>query len=266
MIFADVVTPGIDRIYEEDLEAQMHMMRTALDITRGRSDLAPLIEAKAFFVPNEGYMRKFFGDLCVDPQYDIYDYNGLCNWTNFIVMPITDLANQIVGFVGYDVVGKINVIDKVITDADYGKYRYSSSTVFKRSHYIFMLPGVYQKALKDGYIILMDGNFDMLYLHHEGYNTASLLGSNVTPEILFLLSFIENIYVAEDMDVAGRQLYEKIQMNRPDVKYIRKNADWDVDEVLKSSRSQEFISLVDKAITQRLSVAKRHKPWKINLG
>jgi hypothetical protein len=262
MIFTEIVGKGIDRIYAEDLESQKHQMRTALEVTRKNSSIRAMLENKCFFVPNEDYLLHYFGPAAKDPYLDIYNRAGFCNWTNFLVMPIRDLSEEIVGFVGYDVLLKVQTEDGIKFDVDKGKYRYSSSYIFNRSHFIFTLPGVYKRALRDGYIILTDGNFDMTSIWEEGYNSGSMLGSHVSDEIIFLLSFIPLIFVAEDIDGAGRKLYEELAAKLPNVQFLRQNVAWDSDDALKVEWfKEEYLKMIDFSIRYKVPGVRKYKPW-----
>lgn len=262
MSFTEIVTAGIDRIYEEDLDSQKHWLSTICRFIRGRDEITPLLEAKAFVVPNNNYMIEKFGPKCQDPKMDMYSWDGTCIWDNFLVMPIPNVAGDFIGFVGFDPLVKANERDGV-TLVGHSKYRYSNSNVFTRGRYVYFLRGVYEKAIRDGYVVLSDGNFDMLYMHHEGINAGSMLGSLVTEQILFQLSFIEHIFVVEDGDVAGRELFEKLSSGRKNVHSIRQNVRGDADDVLKSVYRERYVELIRNAIREKRSAAMRLKPWKV---
>lgn len=266
MSFPSLVSKGIERIYSEDLANQKVMLSALCDVVRKRDEIAPLLEAQAFFVPNNEYLVNYFGPAVLDVQYDLYDWDGKCLWDNFLVMPIPNLVGEYCGFVGFDPHSKAEPKEGEHFNP-LPKYRYSNSNVFVRSRYIYMLRGVYEKAVRDGYIILSDGNFDMLYLHHEGFNAGSMLGSVVSEEVIFLLSFIEHVFVAEDMDLAGRELFEKIARRRHrNTHYLRQNIAWDSDDALKGPYRQQYVDFVWDAVTKKQSKAMRFKPWKLSAG
>lgn len=261
MSFKQIISQGIEKIYTEDLDNQMNYMKAITGVIRKREEIAPLLEAKAFVVPNSTYMREYFGPEIQAPAYDVYTWDGICVWENFLVFPIPNVAGVFSGFAGFDPLAKAMSIE---TGESLGrsKYRYSKSNVFNRSRYLYCLAGVYDKAVKEGYIVLTDGVFDMLYMHFEDIICGAMLGSSLSEEVKFLLSFIDVLYVAEDNDQAGRDLYTKLKSFHPCVKYLRQNVEWDSDDVLKGVHRVEYVRAVKEAIRMKSDMALRIKPFK----
>lgn len=257
MSFSRVMTEGLEKVYKEDIASQTYYMTKIMSELRLREEIAPLLKAQAFFVPNNGYIEKFFGSQAQNMDYDLYVI-GECVWQNFLVFPIYNVADNIVGLAGWDVMKKSMGDDS--SAALLPKYRYSRSMVFNRGNYIYFLPGYFERAVKEGYVILTDGIFDMLYLSHEDFVVGSLLGSFLTDAVIFMLRFIDTLFVAYDNDEAGRELYEELKAKHPNVKMLRQNSTKDVDDILKSEHKEEYVRRVRHAVTEKVDMTFRIKP------
>lgn len=259
MSFSRLMADGIRKIYEEDYDNQVHYLKAVCGVIRGRPDIQPLLEADAFFVPNRDYMLKYFGPSAENYEYDLYNLNGSCIWDNFIVFPVRNISGTIVGLAGFDALTKAKSLDGE-ENLTRPKYRYSRSDIFNRGNYVYMLDGVFEKSVKEGYMIITDGIFDMLYFHEENLNTGSLLGSSVNQVILFTLRFIDTLYVAYDNDAAGIDLYKYLKAHHPSVKFIRQNIGKDSDDSLKSEYRELYVKKIRDAIERKSDLVFRIKP------
>jgi 5S rRNA maturation endonuclease (ribonuclease M5) len=258
MNFSELAKRGIEKIYSEDLESQENFLKVLMSEVREMDNYEILLKAKAFFVPNPEYMLKYFGDEARHQDFDMYAYDGACLWDNFVVFPIENVSGRIAGFVGFDPINKLKKKHgEEIMDAN---YRYTNKTIFNRGRYIYTHPGIYKKAIEEEYIILVDGVYDMHNLVHWGFNAASMLGSSISPEILFQLKFIKHIFVAEDNDKAGRELYTGLAKVLPNVHYVRQGFNKDADDVLKGSVRDRYIQQLWKAINMKASFTLKGKP------
>lgn len=226
---------GIEKIYEEDFEAQKHYLGLTCEKVRSmRPDI--LFKVKAFYVPNSEYMIKYFGREITHPSYDCYLYDGTCKWVGHLVIPIRDITGKVRGFSGYNpLVTLNNYEDDVLNKMP--KYKESADYVMNKSRF-FLCPLGLEKAILDKYIIITDGFFDALNVANFNFNSMAILGSNVTKEIKFCLSFIDDIYVAHDNDEAGLKLYNSLKMSLPNVYYIRQSKFKDIDEFIKTYPKQ----------------------------
>lgn len=245
-------TNGVNRIWGEDSETQKHYLPIFHEEVRKMENLSSLYEAKAFFVPNDEYLVEYFGPEARNAAYGLYNWEGICLWTHYVMFPTWDLREEVVGFGGFDIMGRAEVMDGIDNGVD-TFYKYQSKLVFERGKYIYILPHEYEKAIKDKYILLVDGYYDKFGLTNAGFNAGSLMGSSITEEILFALSFIENVFILEDNDNAGRRLYERMRSYRPNVYYIRQNAFKDSDDVLKSVYRDKYIKAIHESVNLRLS-------------
>lgn len=255
-----IARQGIARIYEEDLESQKHFLHTISTVVREMENADLFFQASAFYVPNAEYLALYFGEDARNPEYDFYQWNGYCQWVNTVMFPIKDVVGDIRGFVGFD--PHIKAMKREDSTVRENHYTYSKKDVFNRGKYLYMPDGVYSKAIEEEYILLVDGVFDMWSLHGCGFNVASLLGSNLSDEVLFQLSFIKNIYVLHDNDSAGLDLYTKLARKLPNVRYIRQNASKDADNIINSPYKEEYISGINKAIRLKVSTTLRLRTLK----
>lgn len=248
MSFHDLISQGIEKIYNEDIKSQRHFIDT---IARELRNMNPEIiyKAKGFVVPNEDYMLRFFGEQALNKDYDLYDYMGNCIWQEHLVLPIMDLANRIVGLVGYNFITRLRAQET--GDWTKGYYKYSSKKVFDRGMYMYVLPAIYEKAINEGYIILADGVFDMLSTVQEGYNSAALLGSSLNQYIIAQLKFIPNIYLAMDNDEAGMRLLKELKRYLPQVRRLSQNKTKDIDEMFKTKDADKFKEIINNSLKNK---------------
>ena len=90
------------------------------------------------------------------------------------------------------------------------KYLNSPDTlVFSKSHNLFGLN--LAKKSKSGYIILVEGNVDVVSLHQAGFDSAvASLGTSLTGEQARLLSrYTKNVIICYDADSAGRKAAQR---------------------------------------------------------
>lgn len=193
-------------------------------------------DRQAIFIPNSDYLPFFLGDSVKMPELGLYDFNGMCKFTGRLIFPIYDLQGRILSIVGYD-------NDKEV--AAFSKYMYQSSYQFKKTNHLFMGYRKYEKAVKDGYILIIDGIFDQVHLEGYGLNACSLMGSVVSPMQLAYLQFVKNKIVVHDNDNAGLELFESLNRKLRNVTSISQGSTWDIDDYLKiEGNSTKVIDLV----------------------
>lgn len=231
---------GVERIYSEDFETQKHFITTICNEVRKR-ELNILFYMKAFYVPNDYYMINYFGPSIQSVNFDCYDYLGNCKWKYHLVVPIRDVMGSIVGFTGYnpyvDIANKNKKLGLELSENDYeltkmARYKESSSVVMDKSKY-FICPLGLEKAINDGYIILVDGFFDSISLANEGFNSISILGSTISEYVLFCLNLVKIVYVAHDNDSAGKKVFNLAKSKHPSVHSIVQSKCKDIDDFIK---------------------------------
>ena len=135
------------------------------------------------------------------------------------------------------------------------KYMNSPETlVFNKSRNLFALN--LAKKSKSGYIILSEGNIDVVSLHQAGFDSAvASLGTSLTPEQARLLSrYTNEVIIAYDNDGAGIKasqraigILEKLDMK---VKVLRVTGAKDPDEFIKTKGPDAFRNLLDASENQ----------------
>lgn len=232
---------GIEKIYSNDFEQQSHFINTICNEVRG-IDLKILFDMKAFYVPNDDYMMEYFGPSIQSASFDCYDYLGNCKWKYHLVIPIRDVLGNVVGFSGYnpyvDIANKnkklgVELDKDVLELTKMARYKESSSIVMDKSK-LFICPLTLEKAINDGYIILVDGFFDSISIANEGFNSISILGSTVSQYMVFCLSLVKHIYVAHDNDSAGKKVFNLIKSKHPSVYSIVQSKCKDIDDFIKT--------------------------------
>ena len=134
-------------------------------------------------------------------DYELFDaglihqgrYGGYYDtFRNRLMFPVIDVRGNVIGFSG-----------RILGDGD-PKYLNSSETlVFSKSNNLFALN--LAKKSKYGYILLAEGNIDVVSLHQAGFDSAvASLGTSLTNEQARLISrYTNEVIIAYDSDGAG---------------------------------------------------------------
>lgn len=250
-MFNKMMKNVVDRIYLEDLDMQKDYIETVCGKVR-RMDASICLEAKAFFVPNSEYLLQYAVPEMMDVKYDVFGYDGTCNWHSFLVFPIYDVGNSIVGLAGFNPVNYLKARETQDWTLNY--YQYSNKNVLQKGRYIYTLPGMYEKALNAGYLIVVDGLFDALHLCSNGYNASSLMGSSITDEIIAQLRFLDKVIIVADNDEAGLALIKKLKYNLRNTVCLFQGKTKDVDELLKTDSKDVLLQKLDEMIESPLLV------------
>lgn len=157
-----------------------------------------------------------------------------------LMFPVIDVRGNVIAFSG-----------RILGDGE-PKYMNSPETaVFSKSHNLFGLN--LAKKSKIGYIILVEGNIDVVSLHQAGFDCAvASLGTSLTPEQARLLSrYTKEIVLAYDADEAGKKasqraigLLEKLELK---VRVLTVPGAKDPDEFVRSRGADAFRSLLDQS-------------------
>lgn len=240
-----IIEAGIKKIYAEDLATQKHYIDTIMKEARN-SDSSIIYKAEGFFVPNDNYMLEYFGDIVLNSDYDCYNYAGECKWTGNLVLPLRDVKNNIVGLVGYNPFIALENKEKGIWDNPY--YKQSDKKVLNKSLFLFGLKDYFKRALKEGYIILTDGVFDLLSCEREGFVAGALLGSYVSDALLYQLSLIPKVIVAMDNDSAGLKVLNQLKRYLPSTIALKQGKFKDIDDLLKSELKDNAVKQIRENI------------------
>ena len=157
---------------------------------------------------------------------------------NRLMFPVIDVRGSVIGFSG-----------RILGDGE-PKYMNSPETlVFDKSRNLFALN--LAKKSKSGYIILSEGNIDVVSLHQAGFDSAvASLGTSLTPEQARLISrYTNQVIIAYDNDNAGIKaseraigILEKLDIK---VKVLRLSGAKDPDEFIKKRGADAFRNLLE---------------------
>lgn len=157
---------------------------------------------------------------------------------NRLMFPVIDVRGSVIGFSG-----------RILGDGE-PKYLNSPETlVFNKSRNLFALN--LAKKSKSGYIILTEGNIDVVALHQAGFDSAvASLGTSLTAEQARLMSrYTGQVVIAYDNDDAGKKasqraigLLEKLDLT---VRVLRMQDAKDPDEYIKLKGAGAFRSLLE---------------------
>jgi DNA primase len=162
---------------------------------------------------------------------------------NRLMFPVIDVRGSVIGFSG-----------RILGDGE-PKYLNSPETlVFNKSRNLFALN--LAKKSKSGYIILSEGNIDVVALHQAGFDCAvASLGTSLTAEQARLLSrYTNQIIIAYDNDGAGQKaaqraigIFEKLDMR---VRVLKMEGAKDPDEFIKAKGADAFRQLIEQSENQ----------------
>ena len=256
MGYSELVEAGVERIYREDYKSQQHYIT---EICQSVRNMEPeiLFKARAFFVPNEDYLKFFFAPEVTSNEYDFYNIYGECQWVGRLALPITNAVDKICGLAAFDAFRYLEAHEQ--NDWAMNYYYYSSKRIFDKGCYLYGLPGVYKEALNKGYLILTDGVFDAISFAKEGYLAMAALGSIVTDAMAAQLRFIDRVIVAVDNDDAGIAFYEKLHKVLNNVVLFTQNVTKDADDIIKSEYKMDYLRELDKCITNEIFIPMRYR-------
>ncbi len=162
---------------------------------------------------------------------------------NRLMFPVIDVRGNVIGFSG-----------RILGDGE-PKYMNSPETlVFSKSRNLFGMN--LAKKSKDRYIILSEGNIDVVSLHQAGFDSAvASLGTSLTAEQARLISRYKNeVIIAYDNDGAGQTaakraigILEKLDVK---VKVLRLKGAKDPDEYIKLKGPDSFRQLLEGSENQ----------------
>ena len=160
-----------------------------------------------------------------------------------LMFPVIDVRGNVIGFSG-----------RILGEGE-PKYINSPETlVFNKSRNLFALN--LAKKSKSGYIILSEGNIDVVSLHQAGFDSAvASLGTSLTPEQARLISrYTDQVIIAYDSDGAGLKasqraigILEKLDIK---VKVLRLEGAKDPDEFIKYKGPEAFRKLLEGSENQ----------------
>ncbi len=156
---------------------------------------------------------------------------------NRLMFPVIDVRGSVIGFSG-----------RILGDGE-PKYLNSRETpVFSKSRNLFALN--LAKKSKNGYILLTEGNIDVVSLHQAGFDSAvASLGTSLTPEQARLISrYSGEVVIAYDNDTAGQKAAQRaigiLEQLELKVKVLKMTGAKDPDEFIKAKGRDAFANLL----------------------
>ena len=166
------------------------------------------------------------------------DHGFYCTFRDRLMFPIIDVRGNVIGFSG-----------RTLGDAG-AKYLNSKDTlVFNKGRNLFALN--LAKKSKAGFIILSEGNIDIVALHQAGFDSAvASLGTSLTPEQARLISrYTNEVIIAYDNDGAGIKASQRAIgiLERLDLKVrvLRMTGAKDPDEYIRTRGADAFRNLLE---------------------
>ena len=160
-----------------------------------------------------------------------------------LMFPVIDVRGSVIGFSGR------------ILGENGPKYLNSPETsVFNKGSNLFALN--LAKKSKSGYILLTEGNIDVVSLHQAGFDSAvASLGTSLTAEQARLISrYTAQVIIAYDNDGAGQKaaqraiaILEKLDLK---VRVLQMSGAKDPDEFIKLKGAEAFARLIEGSENQ----------------
>ena len=160
-----------------------------------------------------------------------------------LVFPVIDVRGNVIGFSGR------------ILGENGPKYLNSPETpVFNKGRNLFALN--LAKKSKKGYILLTEGNIDVVSLHQAGFDSAvASLGTSLTAEQARLISrYTDRVVIAYDNDAAGQKaaqraiaILEKLDLK---VRVLQMSGAKDPDEFIRLKGAEGFERLIEGSENQ----------------
>ena len=160
-----------------------------------------------------------------------------------LMFPVIDVRGSVIGFSG-----------RILT-GEGPKYLNSPETlVFNKGSNLFALN--LAKKSKSGYILLSEGNIDVVSLHQAGFDSAvASLGTSLTAEQARLISrYTDQVIIAYDNDGAGQKaaqraiaILEKLDLK---VRVLQMNGAKDPDEFIRLKGPEAFARLIEGSENQ----------------
>ena len=162
---------------------------------------------------------------------------------NRLMFPVIDVRGNVIGFSG-----------RILGDGEPKYLNTKENIVFNKGRNLFGLN--LAKKSKNSYVILVEGNIDVVSLHQAGFDSAiASLGTSLTNEQARLISRYKNeVILAFDSDGAGVKasqraigILEKLDVK---VKVLRWEGAKDPDEYIQLRGAGAFRNLIEKSESQ----------------
>ena len=162
---------------------------------------------------------------------------------NRLVFPVRNNYDKIIAFGG-----------RTLSDESGPKYLNSPETLlFKKSDCLYLLDQAREAIRQRGYVLVVEGYFDALALHHFGFgNAVATLGTALTSQHGRLLArYTKEVVFSYDADTAGQAAvqrgFEPLVQSGLNIRVLVMPDAKDPDEYLRKHSGEEFEGLVQKA-------------------
>ncbi len=160
-----------------------------------------------------------------------------------LMFPVIDVRGSVIGFSG-----------RIIGEGEPKYLNSPESLVFSKRSNLFALN--LAKKTKSGYIILTEGNIDVVALHQAGFDSAvASLGTSFTDEQARLISrYVSEVVLCYDNDTAGRKATERaigiLQKLDMKVRVLEMKGAKDPDEYIRANGADAFRNLLEGSAGQ----------------
>ncbi len=162
---------------------------------------------------------------------------------NRLIFPVKNNYDKIIAFGG-----------RALSDEPGPKYLNSPETLlFKKSECLYLLERAREAIRQKGYVLVVEGYFDALALHHFGFeNAVATLGTALTSQHGRLLTrYTKEVVFSYDADTAGQAAilrgFEPLIQAGLNIRVLVLPDAKDPDEYLKKHPREEFEALVQRA-------------------
>lgn len=142
--------------------------------------------------------------LCLEGKQGLYD-----RFRERIMFPITDAQGRVIAFTGRVMPGTEEA------DKPVGKYINSPETdLYHKSAVLFGFDKAKEFILKEGFVILVEGQMDCIMSHQAGINHVVALSGTASTDLHMkqIARFTQNIAICLDADNAGLAAAQKTAM------------------------------------------------------
>ncbi len=162
---------------------------------------------------------------------------------NRLIFPVRNNYDKIIAFGG-----------RTLSDESGPKYLNSPETLlFKKSECLYLLDMAREAIRQRGYVLVVEGYFDALALHHFGFeNSVATLGTALTSQHGRVLArYTKEVVFSYDADTAGQAAvlrgFEPLIQAGLNIRVLVMPDAKDPDEYLKKHPKEDFERLLQKA-------------------
>jgi len=162
---------------------------------------------------------------------------------NRLIFPVRNNYDKIIAFGG-----------RTLSDESGPKYLNSPETLlFKKSECLYLLDMAREAIRQRGYVLVVEGYFDALALHHFGFeNSVATLGTALTSQHGRVLArYTKEVVFSYDADTAGQAAvlrgFEPLIQAGLNIRVLVMPDAKDPDEYLKKHPKEDFEGLLQKA-------------------